>query len=171
MANDGPYIGEVRLFSMPFVIEDWEMCDGSMLSVFEYQPLFSVIGLQFGGDGKKTFGVPDLRGRVPIGNPSSTESLGRSGGSETMRLSSAETPTHSHELIGVASPATEDDPDGLLLGTTSKHPYALPPGRKPVRLAPSTVGSTGNSETHENRQPYAAINFFICSNGVFPTLS
>jgi microcystin-dependent protein len=171
MADDGPYIGEVRLFAVPFVIEDWQMCDGSMLSVSKYQPLFSVIGVQFGGDGKNTFGVPDLRGRVPIGNPSPSESLGRSGGSESIRLSSAEIPTHSHELTGVASAATGDDPDGLLLGTSAKHPYALPPGRKPVRLAPSTVGSTGNSEAHENRQPYAAINFFVCSNGVFPTFS
>jgi microcystin-dependent protein len=138
-----------------------------MLAIAQNQALFSLLGTQYGGDGRVTFGLPDLRGRTPIGfngnNP-----IGATGGAETVTLASQQLPQHVHELSGTAATNTTRNPNGGLLGTATTNLYA-PTGGPQVALAPDSVASTGGTQPHENMQPYSVINYCIALTGIYPS--
>jgi microcystin-dependent protein len=171
-----PYVGEIRIFAGTFAPVGWEFCAGQLLAISEYSTVFQLIGTTYGGDGQTTFGLPDLRGRVPIhtgtGVGLATRIIGQSGGQETVAVSNAQLPAHSHTLLVSEEVGKQAAPQGNLLAqlpaATSKL-YHTP--TSPVSTSPSSVAETGESQPHDNLQPYLCLNYIISLFGVFPTQS
>lgn len=163
-----PYIGEIRPFPFNFAPYGWLSCDGSLVSIYDYQELYSLLGTTYGGDGQNTFGLPDLRSRVPMGAPTSTQ-VGQLGGAETVSLNSGQVPLHSHGLAVSTS--------GAVVSPVGAHPGLAAPGATPYGAATATLGagalspSSGGPAAHANVQPYLAIAFCISTQGVYPTQS
>ncbi len=175
------YIGEIRLFAFAKIPMGWAPCDGSVLQIKQNYALYSLLGVQFGGDGVNTFGLPDLRGRTPIHMgrsslpPNTTYVMGAHAGVEGVQLTVAQTPNHQHTLCAVPLEATSGSDVGNMLGVPTAtsgavktpHPiYGLI--ANPVQLHPSTLSPAGGSATHTNMQPFAVLNFCIATEGVYP---
>lgn len=168
-----PFIGEIMMFSGDFAPTGWALCNGQLLQIAQYSALFSVIGNRFGGDGRTTFAVPDLRGRVPInygtGPGLQTHALGQSGGTETVQLQLNEMPAHTHTVApacsntapSVGSPVNAVPAD---LGRTAT--FATTAN---ATMANTTSAIAGGSAAHNNMQPYLAINFIIALQGIYPS--
>lgn len=179
------YTGQIILFAGDYVPQGWVPCDGRMLNPQQYAALFSLIGATYGGNGLTTFAVPDLRGRLPIGqgqgkdnsqNKLSMRTVGQSFGTETVTLAESEMPPHRHQLTALNATATTRDPmQNLLakpvhtLGTSKDMAYITPP-TPPVTaaLAPDTLSSAGGGQAHENRMPTQALTYLMCLNGLYP---
>lgn len=167
-----PFIGQIMPFGGTFAPKGWAFCDGSLLPISTNSALFSILGTQYGGNGTTVFALPDLRGRVPIGQGNgpglSGYVIGQVGGQETHTLTVNEIPAHTHPFtVAVANEATtpQTRPGGNILG----------PGQvyEPVSAADATLGgvtssSAGGNVPHENRQPYIALNYIIALVGVYP---
>lgn len=169
-----PFIAEIRMVSFNFAPRFWAHCDGQLLPIAQNQALFSLLGTTYGGDGRTTFALPDLRGRVPIHEgDSSTGSgslpLGAKGGAETHSLTSAEMPAHGHARA-TQYQAGAGSPSALMPGAQAR-------GGKRVYTAPGAAvaldgqGVAGASQPHENMQPFLTINFVIALFGVYPSRS
>ena len=185
------FIGTIRLFAGPFAPEGWAFCDGSVLQIRTNTPLYSVIGNNFGGDGLTTFALPDLRSRVPIGVSNTPSplgfdvSLGLMGGEETHTLNTAEIPGHSHAVKISSANSSDGDAegpnaytlgvpgigssqkDGSNLFTAALGFNTVSPN---VALDAQTVSfpPANDNPAHENRQPFMALNYIICVQGIFP---
>jgi microcystin-dependent protein len=175
-----PYIGEIRCFGFGKTPDGWLPCNGQTLEIQKYAALYSLLGTHFGGDGTNTFGLPDLRGRVPIHfNPAASPpvNVGTSGGVETVTLVSTQTcsqlPQHTHTVAVSDTTATNPTPSGCYLSNPpSPHePYApAPSGSFPLdALAPDTVSVAGANQSHSNMQPYLVLNFCIATTGIYPS--
>jgi microcystin-dependent protein len=170
-----PYVGEIRMFGGNFPPAGWAFCDGQLMSIAENDTLFSLIGTTFGGDGQQTFGLPDLRGRLPVhqGTDSTGQAwtLGQLTGAEEVALTAAEMPAHSHFAMGSSDQASSSDPTGAVLatlsaaGTQSAYGTRSPTGA----LDPSSVTFAGGSQPHSNLMPYACVSFIISLYGVYPS--
>jgi microcystin-dependent protein len=180
-----PYIGEIKLWSFAWAPTGWLLCDGTMMQVAQNQALFSLINNSFGGDGRTTFALPDLRGRTPVGvgvspaDPSVTYNKnGLAGGVEKVTLSAAQVPAHVHTVAAVAAPGTQAVPTGNLLasvvsqtaGSTTDFSLYQPAGStQTVALNSGSVSVSGGGSSHSNMQPYMVVNFCICTtNGLYP---
>lgn len=173
MAN--PFIGELRLFGFPRVPDGWLACSGQSLPIAQYDTLYAVIGTTYGGDGVQAFNLPDLRGRVAIGQGTGqslpTYNLGQSGGEEDHTLIAAEMPVHSHALMSSTTTATTATPaQNVHLGTASGgNLYAPFANAAPyVAMAPC-VTAAGASVGHDNMMPTLVCNYCICFAGIFPS--
>ena len=167
---DDAYIGEVRIFAGTYAPEGWLFCDGQMLPVAQYQALFAGIGKTYGGDGRNTFALPDLRGRVPIaqgqGNGLSPRELGKAGGEPIVALSISQIPTHTHHAKGTTTAGTNSSPaNGVWARIPGVNLYADNPKES---LNINALLPTGNNQPHNNMQPYLGINFIIAVDGEFP---
>ena len=167
------YIGQVILFAGNFAPRTWAFCDGQLLAINQNQALFSIIGTIYGGDGRTTFALPDLRGRVAIG-PRNGPGLsdyrqGARGGLETVTLNQTQIPSHTHPAALATASGPADDPQaaGRYLASGRVDVYSQTPGGP--SLAGLTVGNTGGNQSHENRMPYLALNYVICLQGIFPS--
>lgn len=168
--------------------ENWLFCDGSTVQISAYQALYSLIGTLYGGDGRATFALPDLRGRIPIGTGTGTgltaRALGASGGTEVVTVSTAQMPAHTHSFSATTSPATTLIPKGMALANVSavtvkgpNPPYApLPlniyqdPPTSPLQtLGTQAITSAGGSAAHPNVMPSFCVNFMIATLGSYPT--
>jgi microcystin-dependent protein len=165
-----PFIGEIRLVPFNFAPKGWAICAGQLLPINQNQALFALLGTTYGGDGRTTFALPDLRGRVPVGAgqaaAGSDYPLGATGGEETVALKTRQLPSHGHAVH--ASSAA---------GTT-KSPATAYPARggaysagHDVRMKAAMIGRTGGGESHENRPPYLSLNYVIALQGIFPAQS
>ena len=167
------YLGEIRIFPYKSVIpQGWAKCDGSILPVNQNQALFSLINNTYGGDGKTTFALPDLRGRVAVnatvpsgGGP---YILGKQGGLESVALTSATVPAHSHTLAATSTTATLQTPKGNYIASIAggSEIYAAPGTLQ--ALAADSLSTVGAGAAHENRQPSLALIFCICTQGYYP---
>lgn len=170
MADDA-FIGEIRIFGCNFAPADWALCNGQLLPLSQNTALFSLLGTTYGGDGKSTFALPDLRGRMPMhpgqGPGLSLHDLGETSGVEAVTLDSSQVPAHNHTLSGGNGPAQQS-------------PGAGAPGQSDARSyhpGPSTatfdgmLQPSGGGQPHDNMSPYLVLNFCICMNGVFPSRS
>lgn len=170
-----PFLAEIRIVGFNFAPRGWAFCDGQILPISQNQSLYSLLGTTYGGDGRTSFALPDLRGRVPIHVGSSNGSIhleGSKGGEETHTLSAAEMPQHNHEAFATNEPADLSVPDSNLLAQTptSVGPiYSDAGAQLNVDLASSAVLNVGGGQAHENMQPYLAINFCIALQGLFPS--
>jgi microcystin-dependent protein len=162
-----PYIGEIRIFAGNFAPAGWAFCEGQLLAIAENDALFTLIGTTYGGDGQATFGVPDLRGRLPL-HRGSTFIIGEAGGAEEITLAVTQIPGHSHSLLGSTATATAQTPGALVLATAQAQTYFNVPDA-PANLSPLAIGAVGGSQPHTNFQSYLCINFIISLFGVFPS--
>jgi microcystin-dependent protein len=161
-----PYVGEIRIFAGNFAPAGWMFCEGQLLPISENETLFQLIGTTYGGDGQSTFGLPDLRGRLPMhfGNGFI---LAETGGAEEVTLTTNQIPAHTHPLLGTTTTATDPNASGNVLAqATLFFPYInVPPS---VAMAPS-VSTIGGSQPHSNFQPYLCLDFIISLFGIFPS--
>ena len=174
-----PFLGEIRMFAGNFAPRDWALCDGQLLSIAQNTALFSILGTTYGGDGRTTFGVPDLRGRSPIhqgdGPGLSSVRLGEEGGAEEQTLTENQLPAHNHPLNGSTGASDQSTPtDGVPAvptdtpATTAQvYSTAMPD----TLFAADTVGDTGSGDPVSVRSPYLAINYIIALQGQFPSRS
>lgn len=160
-----PYLSEIRVMSFDFPPRGWAACDGQLLPISQNQPLFALLGTTYGGDGRTTFALPDLRGRAPIhfGNGFG---LGQNGGESSHTLTALEQPLHTHIAQGTTTDADAPTPGGNLLGAAND---TYGPAANLTTLDPSSVTSVGGSQPHENAQPYMALEFCIALQGIFPS--
>lgn len=169
-----PFVAEIRMFSGNFAPSGWAMCDGQLLPISQNTALFSLLGTTYGGDGKSTFALPNLKGVAPLGAGDgqglSPRSLGETGGVSSVTLTAANLPAHSHALNVSNKPATTTVANGSVLAkvTSPTPPFHAAGG--PVKAMPAGVigASTGGSAPHNNEQPYLAVNFIIALQGIFP---
>jgi microcystin-dependent protein len=161
-----PFIGELRIVSFNFPPRGWARCDGQLLPINQNQALFALLGTTYGGDGQVNFGLPDLRGRMPV-HVGGGFVLGQRGGEVAHTLSVAEMPSHRHSASGSTAAATLPSPAGAHWATTSGGSYD--PGPPDVALAAGAIGNAGGSQPHENRSPYLCLNIVIALQGIFPS--
>lgn len=174
-----PFVGEIRLFAFPRVPTGWLACDGSLVAIAQYEVLFSLIGSTFGGDGSNTFGLPDLRGRVPVAQGSgpglTPRTTGEPGGEEAHVLINTELPSHSHPLVSTTVAGTTPTPGPtvhLATGSISTAKvYAPQAGATTYDVMAPSILAAGNSLPHENMMPTLTGNFCICWSGVYPSPS
>ena len=157
-----PFLGEIRLMSFSFPPKGWALCNGQFLPINQNQPLFSLLGTVYGGNGQTTFALPDLRSRAPIYTGQS-HTLGERGGEESHTLTQSELPQHNHGMQ--ASSTNADAPDPTILAR-SNNVYG--PAGNPTTLLPASISATG-AQPHENMQPYSVISFCIALQGIFPS--
>lgn len=172
-----PFVGEIRLFGGNFAPVNWQFCDGRLLSISEFSTLYNLIGTTYGGDGVQTFGLPDLRSRVPIhwgtGLGLSTYVIGQQSGVETVTLTQQQLPQHTHSWPVSTASAGGKLPIGQQLGVASVNAYqsALPA----AALYESSGGgaqaltNVGGSQPHDNLMPYLAVTYIISLFGVYPS--
>ncbi|KQV59777.1 MULTISPECIES: phage tail protein [unclassified Duganella] len=163
-----PYLSEIKLAAFTFAPKGWALCDGQLLQINQNQALFSLLGTTYGGDGRTTFALPDLRGRMPVHEGDGIV-RGQAGGEFEHTLTLAELPTHNHRLNGSTAMASSSDPNGALLARKGRLSADIFNGSSDVSLVPATVAGSGGSQQHQNTQPYLALNFIIALQGIFPS--
>lgn len=158
------------MFGGNFAPVGWAFCNGGLVSIDEFNALFALIGTTYGGDGQNTFGLPDLRGRVPIhyGNRSGiTYTLGESGGAEAVALTTAQIPGHSHVVNVNADPGASTSPAGNVWAASPD--VAAYGDAADTTLHPNAVAPAGANQAHDNMAPFLGINFIIALEGIFPS--
>lgn len=169
-----PFIGEIMLFAGNYAPNGYAFCDGQLLPISTNTALFSILGTMYGGNGITTFGLPDLRGRVPIhagaGPGLPVYSLGEKAGEATHLLSSSEMPAHSHVALADTANGTQSSPAG---GLPARDPSGAPAyGVNAVAsLSGNAIGATGGSQPHNNMPPYLGLHYCIALYGIFPPRS
>jgi microcystin-dependent protein len=155
------------MFAGNFAPAGWAFCEGQLLPISENETLFQLIGTTYGGDGESTFGLPDLRGRVPI-HQGNGFILAETGGAEEITLSVTQIPAHSHPLLVNNGQGSSPNPGNqVLAGSPNLDLYILDIANQP--LAPNSIGPVGGSQPHTNFQPYLCIDFIISLFGIFPS--
>ncbi|HVP38342.1 MAG TPA: tail fiber protein [Candidatus Saccharimonadales bacterium] len=169
-----PFIGEIRLVPFNFAPVGWAFCDGQLMAISENTALFALIGTTYGGDGISTFALPDLRGRVATeagqGPGLSPHVLGEMFGSETVTLTPAQLPVHTHAALADSGMGSTDRPNGRLYARDAANVPHYGPNAT-VQLLPAAVGMTGGGQPHENRPPYLVQHYIIALFGIFPAQS
>ena len=173
-----PYLGEIRLVPYPRgAPSGWHLCDGSLISIAEYDALYVLLGTTYGGDGVQTFGLPDLRGRIPIhqgtGLGLSTYVPGQMAGTETVTLTQLQMAQHQHIQVASTELGTSHLPTGNLTAViTGETFYGQSGDGSQVYPLPATaIGATGGNQAHENTAPTLTLNYCIAMAGIFPTQS
>jgi microcystin-dependent protein len=163
-----PFLSEIRIMSFVFAPKGWALCNGQLLPINQNQPLFSLLGTTFGGDGRVNFALPDLRGRTPI-HVGSGHTLGERGGEQAHTLSISELPEHVHVLNATGATATASIPSNTLLlsQATGQFIYGGPTNLQ--AMSPGVVGNVGGSQAHLNMQPFLTLSFCIALQGIFPS--
>lgn len=172
------YQGEIRMFAGTFAPFKWAWCDGQIQAVSENQALFSIIGTTYGGDGRSSFGLPEMRGRIPVGQgtgPGQTpRTIGQLFGVETVTLTSDNLPSHTHTLMASSSAQTTTEPVGNSFATINNDNSFYAAGVVMSELTESSdsaVESDGGNQPHDNIQPSLCINFIIATQGLYPPRS
>jgi len=165
-----PFLSEIRIMSFVFPPQGWALCNGQLLPINQNQALFSLLGTTYGGDGRVNFGLPDLRGRVPI-HMGSGFTLGQQGGEQAHTLTISELPTHTHVLNATSNNGTAIAPATNLLAGSPNQVYQVPnaQGQRPTAMSASTVANVGGTQAHLNMQPFLVLSFCIALQGIFPS--
>jgi len=171
-----PFIGEIVMFGGNFAPRNWAFCNGQLLSISSHTALFSILGTTYGGDGRTTFGLPDLRGRVAMhpgnGPGLSNYRLGQQGGRETEQLTTNQIPSHSHAANCVAPAGNSNDAvnnywaddAGVSSGT-----YHTGGGATLSPMNSNAIGHAGGGQAHNNVQPFQCVNYIIALMGIYPS--
>lgn len=171
-----PLIGEIRIIPYTFAPQNWAWCEGQLVAVSQWQALFAVIGVTFGGNGSVNFGLPKLQGRAPLGYGQSPGlhyyPIGQMGGVNSVMLTPDEMPSHHHEVYANRQVGTINTPNSnaSVAAYPSNRVYYRSP--EPGDLTPmslETLATAGASSPHENRQPHLVLNFCIALDGIFPS--
>ncbi|MBF9222991.1 phage tail protein [Hymenobacter ruricola] len=172
-----PILGELRQISFNYAPRGWAFCNGQLLPIAQNQALFALLGTMYGGDGRTTFALPDLRGRVPVSQGQlpggSSYTLGQTGGLDAVTLITTELPAHTHPVTGTLQTAAFGDPSspqGNYLASDANAQFGAGPASATMGgTAQGTSDNAGGSQPHENRQPVLALNYVIALQGAFPT--
>ncbi len=165
-----PFLAEIRIVGFNFAPRGWAFCDGQILPINQNQSLYSLLGTTYGGDGRTSFALPDLRGRTPIHTGRSDggldHTLGQKGGEETHSVFIQEMPGHDHALQAASANGDAPIPVGNLLGA---YLNGYRDGTDLTDMAGGTVANAGGGQGHNNMQPSLALNFCIALRGLFPS--
>lgn len=177
-----PYLGEIRIFAGNFAPRSWAFCNGQLLSIAQNEALYTLIGTTYGGDGITTFGLPNMQGRVAVGQGQgpglSMYVLGEMAGTESVTITQNSMPSHNHNLIAYNVDATDITPGPALAlsnplnshtGVASLWYLNLNGGPNNPVMAADTVMPTGGSQPHDNTAPSLVLNYIIALEGVFPS--
>jgi microcystin-dependent protein len=167
-----PYVGEIRMFAGNFAPAGWMFCEGQLLPISENDTLFMLIGTTYGGDGQSTFGLPDLRGRVPVhqgqgAGINNSYTLADQNGVEEVTLTTNQMPIHNHALLASNDVASQTNPQNNLLAQSTQATLYIDDVPN-VNMA-QVVGPTGGSQPHSNFQPYLCVDFIISLFGLYPS--
>jgi len=163
-----PFIGEIRIVGFNFAPRSHAFCDGQILPINQNQSLFSLLGTNYGGDGRTSFGLPDLRGRTPI-HVGNGHSLAQRAGDQTHQLTINEMPQHLHQAMASSTDGDAPVPNNSLLARSVNQPYIDPASQTLADLRAGTIANSGSSQGHANEQPYLTLNFVIALVGIFPS--
>lgn len=164
-----PYIGELRCFGFNYAPQGWALCQGQLLPIAQNTALFSLLGTMYGGNGQTSFGLPDLRGRTPLGfgqGPGlSPRDQGEIGGEEAVTLTAQQVAPHTHPAMG-GTDATAKSPAGAVPGfTAGGSSYTATPS---VAMNAGMIGPNSGGQPHDNMQPYQVLNWCIALQGIYP---
>jgi microcystin-dependent protein len=160
-----PFLSEIKVMSFGFAPKGWAFCNGQLLPINQNQALFSLLGTTYGGDGRVTFGLPDLQVRAPM-HTGNGHVLGERGGEQAHTLSITELPTHTHTWGATNTAANAPNPTSNLLGAAAEYNASA---TNLVAMYPGTLSTVGGSQPHANMQPYLTLNFCIALQGIFPS--
>jgi microcystin-dependent protein len=181
-----PFIGQITLFAGNFAPRGWAFCEGQLLPISQNTALFSILGTTYGGDGRTTFALPDLRGRFPLqqgtGPGLPTYRLGERGGINSKTLTQAEMPSHNHSSVGLTAhlmanenDGTDADPSNKNIGVSENanlfnaQPNSVQTGSGPNVAITGNTANAGGNISFSIQNPYLGINFIIALVGVFPS--
>ena len=171
-----PFLAEVRMVGFNFAPRGWAFCDGQILPINQNPSLYSLLGTTYGGDGRTSFALPDLRGRTPIhvgqADGGAQHALGLKGGEETHTLAAAEMPRHTHQFKAASAAATLQraaNSNDSVLAAANVDMYRAGAGN--TTLTPATVSTVGGGQAHNNMQPTLTVSFCIALQGLFPSRS
>ncbi len=167
-----PFVGEIKFVGFNFAPTGWAKCEGQLLPIAQNQALFSLLGTLYGGDGRTTFALPDMRGRFPIGTgqgPGLTNrDIGANGGAEQVTLDVTQMPPHSHPAMASSSEASAIPPAGNVWAPL-KNKAAFSPAAPDAALSPAAIGTAGGGQPHENMPPFLGVTCIIALQGIFPS--
>jgi microcystin-dependent protein len=171
-----PFIAEIRMFAGTFAPRGWAFCNGQLLPINQNQALFSLVGTTYGGDGRTTFGLPNLQGRVPMhwGNGAglSPRSLGEQAGAEAVTLAANQMPAHTHAAQCSSLKGNTNSPTSKVWSKDAGVQSATYTSNAPDgAMAASAIGNAGGSQPHDNMPPYLCVSFIIALQGIFPSRS
>ncbi|MBL0385894.1 phage tail protein [Tumebacillus sp. ITR2] len=168
-----PFVGEIRLFSYNRIPQGWLPCNGQLLNIQQNMALYALLSTKFGGDGKTTFALPNLQGRVPIhpNNANPNLAYAASGGESAHTLTLKEIPIHDHQVYASSVAATTAAPGGAVWGSQANQ---FAPASDPGTLVPlnaNAYAAAGGSAAHSNMQPYLTVSYCIATTGIYPSRS
>jgi microcystin-dependent protein len=168
-----PYIGEIRMFGGNFAPAGWMFCEGQLLPISGNETLFNLIRTTYGGDGQNTFGLPDLKGRIPIhqgqGSGLSNRSLAEQGGHEKEALTINQLPTHTHSVRAQSKRGNTNNPANAVWASSTLNQYAADVST--TKMQAGSISTTGLGQPHNNMMPFLAVNFIISLYGIYPLQS
>lgn len=173
-----PFLAEIRIFCGNFAPTGWATCDGQLLPISQNTALFSLLGTTYGGDGKSTFGLPNLQGSAPLqpgqGPGLSVRDLGETGGAQTVTLVQSEMPAHTHPVTALAASGASTAPTNATwaearYGRVSDRIYST--SASDTQMSGSSTATVGGGQPHNNMQPYLGLTFIIALQGIFPARS
>ncbi len=163
-----PFLAEIRIVGFNFAPKGWAFCDGQILPINQNQSLYSLLGTTYGGDGRTSFALPDLRGRTPL-HVGGGHAWGQKAGAETVTLTAAQIGAHTHTVKASSSPAADNNrATGRMLGEEADA-YRNPEAANNTALRSGTVTNAGGGQAHNSMQPYLTLNFCIALRGLFPS--
>ncbi len=168
-----PFLAEIRIFAGNFAPRGWAFCNGQLLPIAQNTALFSLIGTTYGGDGRSTTALPNLKGRAPMhpgrGPGLTARRLGQKGGTETVTLTEAQMPNHTHTLEARPASGSTSDPAGNFFAALTGANFYTTDTSSLTGMAAGAVQNAGGSLAHNNVQPYLALNFIIALVGLYPS--
>lgn len=162
-----PFLGEIKIISWNFPPKGWALCNGQLLPINQNQALFSILGTNYGGDGRITFGLPNLQGRMPVHNGPGFV-LGEVGGETIHTLTPSELPAHNHLPVGSSGAPTAGSPAGNIWASGNGNPFDSSVN---TSMNPAAILPAGGSQPHDNMPPYLVLNFVIALQGIFPSIA
>ncbi|NOQ63169.1 MAG: phage tail protein [Methyloprofundus sp.] len=163
------FTGEIRMFAGNFAPRGWAFCNGQLLNISQYDALFSLLGTNYGGDGRSSFGLPDMRGRIALhagsGQGLSSVSIGHKGGQESVTLSANELSSHSHRVTATNKESNQADPTNHGLSQGEIYSNASPS----TNMNAAAIANTGGNTSHNNLMPTLCIHYIISLEGVYPS--
>ncbi|WP_312399999.1 tail fiber protein [Chryseobacterium sp.] len=169
-----PFLGQIAFVPYSFVPKNWAACNGQLLSIAQNTALFSLLGTTYGGNGTTTFALPDMRGKVLVhegqapGGPS-TYTMGQTGGSESVTLTVAQIPAHSHTVNAVTSEGNQNVPTNSIPADTKGLDKEYSDATANTTMKSTMINPTGGNQAHENRPPYLTLKCIIALQGVYPS--